>query len=573
MRHANSGLRLLCPIAPMHPSLRLRPWLLLGVLGLAEPPVVAAEHAELVAEARRAPAQLERRPDGLEEVEAILHGASVPAWPSAVAFHPDGTRVALLDSEGSLDLWHWQEDRHLRRPIEPSYLYQVAFSRDGTTLISADGESGRLQLWNAQNGALRAQRDHHTPQWRDELPRFWLLEDRIVVAPPADRNLPLRAREQRGSEAPTTGDAPSIPALLTELRDGQVVRSWSPPYRPSAMHFNAAGRFVALEPLPAKETSSPNNLYYGSWAFSRTGRLEIFDYDSGQRRTVLQRPRSTPIRFSSSNDGKLIITWRETGGGTNHSEVWDSQTGKRLASLEGVPATQLWSMLSPPEFPFRSGDGRWLLFSQRNRHVLFDAQSYKTTPLRNVGGTAAFAPGTSVLVDAPAACVRAPMTVWNLPASGAPLGHRIALQAPTNPPYPTPPEYLRCDERAPAPSRSAAVFDHRLHPPRSAAHAGVGLVAVWRFGYASSGTGGYHAYGPEGDREIRLFDLATGAVWATLGPHPAPVRFVEFSGDGRLVLTVDADANMKLWRVQPANPSAPPATVLPPPPEIGWRRY
>ena len=573
MSHAKSGLRLFCPIPRMNPSFPLRPWFLLGIFGLAEPSVVAAEHAELVAQAQRAPAQLKRRPDGLEEVEAIMHGASVPAWPSAVAFHPDGTRVALLDSEGSLDLWHWQEDRHLRRPIEPSYLYQVAFSRDGTTLIAAEGESGHLYLWNAQNGALRAQRARIVPQWPEYLPHFWLLDNSIVVAPLTDRSPPPPALRQRGAEAPITGNAPAIPALLIEQRDGELVRSWSPPYRPSAMHFNAAGRFVALEPLPAKEPSSPDHLYHGSWAFSRTGRLEIFDYDSGHRRTVLQRPPSAPFSFSSSIDGKLIITWSETRGGGARSEVWDSQTGKRLASLAGEPATLMWSGMSPPEYPFRSGEGRWLLFSQRNRHVLFDAQSYQTTPLRNVGGTAAFAPGTSVVIDAPSACVRAPIMVWNLPASGAPLGRPVALQAPTNPPYPTPPESLRCKERPPAPSELFYIFDHRQHPPRSAAHVGAGLVAVWRFGYGSSGTGGYHAYGPEGDSEIRLFDLATGAVWATLGPHQAPVRFVEFSGDGRLVLTVDAEANMKLWRVQPANPSPPPATLLPPPPEIGWRRY
>lgn len=573
MRHANSGVRLFCPISPMHPSLPLRPWLLLGIFGLAEPPVIASEHAELVAEARRAPAQLKRRPDGLEEVEAITHGASVPAWPSAVAFHPDGTRVALLDSEGSLDLWHWQEARHLRRPIEPSYLYQVAFSRDGTTLIAAEGESGRLYLWNAQNGALRAQRDHNTSQRRDELPRFWFLDDRIVAVLPMGMDKPLPAAGQPGSHTPGPPGTPSHPSLLSELKDGDVVRTWTPPYTPDALHFNAAGRFVALVPLPAGETSPRGSLYYGSSALGSPGPLEIFDYDSGQKRSFRQPLRSAPFGFSSSNDGRLIITWSLKRDSSDHSEVWDSQTGKRLASLAGVPATQLWSMMSPPEYPFRSGDGRWFLFSQRNRHVLFDAQSYQTTPLRNVGGTAAFAPGTSVVIDAPSACVRAPITVWNLPASGAPVGRPIALQTPTSPPYPTPPEYLRCNERPSARSEQFFTFDHRLHPPRSAAHVGAGLLALWRFGYATSGTGGYHVYGPEGDREIRLFELATGAVWATLGPHQAPVRFVEFSGDGRLVLTVDAEANMKLWRVAPANPSAPPATVLPPPPEIGWRRY
>jgi WD40 repeat protein len=77
-----------------------------------------------------------------------------------------------------------------------------------------------------------------------------------------------------------------------------------------------------------------------------------------------------------------------------------------------------------------------------------------------------------------------------------------------------------------------------------------GLLAVWQFVYGSSGTDGYHVYGPEGDRTVQIWNIRTGEPWTKLGGHDAPVRFVELSTDGRLVATVDANANLKLWRLE-----------------------
>jgi WD40 repeat protein len=522
-----------------------------------------AGHAQLVAEARRTPAELRRRPDGLEEVEAITRGASVPAWPTAVTFHPDGTRVALIDNHGAVDLWHWAEDRHIRQQVGPGYFQQAAFSRDGKTLLTTDGEGGAcIYQWNAQNGALQAQAGGLPFGWPETPPQFWQRADRLLAFLPGPvANYQLRAMSQALGAA-----ALPLPQVLSEIQGRRVTPIWTPPSPVHALHVNASGRWLAMVPATAKQSWWLNELGVSGWAIGELNVVEVYDVDSGQKRAVLHPQHSPSMGLTSSNDGSLIVTWSHTNTRAHQqAEVWDSQSGQRLARLPGPPAAYFQSLLSPPQFPFSSGDGRWLIFAQGARHVLWDAQTRKTRALSTAWGSAAFVADTSLLIDAPSPCVRAPITVWDLTTD-----RRIPLQNPTNTRNPTPIEEVGCRKWPPRPD--SLYVDRGRTPPRSAAHGGVGLLAVWNFSYSTSGTGGYHVYGPEGDRAIRLFDLRTGAVWATLGPHDAPVRFVEFSRDGRLVLTVDAEANMKLWRVQPASPNPPPAAVPPPPPELGWRR-
>lgn len=539
----------------------------LGPTAYAQTPP-GASHAQLVAEARRAPAELRRRPDGLEEVEAITRGASVPAWPTAVAFHPDGTRIALIDEAGAVDLWHWEEDRHIRRGVAAGYRHQVAFSSDGTTLIAAEGEgSGYLHLWNAQNGALRTQLGRHSiGLWIQEPSRFWQLGDRLLAF------LPTRIaeyREKKQFPQTTATNPPPLPFILSEIRDRQVTKTWTPPSPIHAFHVSAAGRWLALVLSREQSTALPDSLSIQEPTLSLHGAVEIYDVDSGQRRAVLHPQGKDAFSLTSSGDGRLLVTssyqTSQQPSARQHAEIWDAQSGQRLARIAGESPHLMLSLLLPPAFPISSGDGRWLVFAQGARHVLWDAQTRKTRALSTTWGSAAFVAGTSLLLDAPSPCVRAPITVWDLAND-----RRIPLQNPTNTRYPSPVDGVDCPSWRPW--IDSPFLARGRTPPRSAAHVGVGLVTVWNFSYGSSGTGGYHVYGPEGDSAIRLFDLRTGAIWATLGPHDAPVRFVEFSNDGRLVLTVDANANMKLWRVQPASPDPPPVSVPPPPPELGWRR-
>ncbi|KAG9010280.1 hypothetical protein FRB90_007835 [Tulasnella sp. 427] len=75
-------------------------------------------------------------------------------WVNAVAFSPDGTRLASGSDDETIRMWDAQTGAPIGEPLRghTSYVSAVAFSLDGTRLASgSDNET--IRMWDAQTGA------------------------------------------------------------------------------------------------------------------------------------------------------------------------------------------------------------------------------------------------------------------------------------------------------------------------------------------------------------------------------------------------------------------------------------
>ncbi len=76
----------------------------------------------------------------------VLRGHSDEVF--AVAFHPDGTRLATGGRDGAVSLWNLTRGEEVvRLPGHKSYVWSLAFSPDGATLVSGSGDS-TVRLWD-----------------------------------------------------------------------------------------------------------------------------------------------------------------------------------------------------------------------------------------------------------------------------------------------------------------------------------------------------------------------------------------------------------------------------------------
>src|SRR5262249_12361117 len=93
---------------------------------------------------------------------ALVHTLNHDEKVDAVAFHPDGKRLATADGQGTIKLWDFATGRQLRTYRGHSSNFTgMVFSPDGRFLVTANWD-GTSRIWDATMTA----REWHGPEAR-----------------------------------------------------------------------------------------------------------------------------------------------------------------------------------------------------------------------------------------------------------------------------------------------------------------------------------------------------------------------------------------------------------------------
>jgi WD40 repeat protein len=309
-----------------------------------------------------------------------IGGRLAAQWPTAgparqAAFSQDGQLAALSDASGAIAIRDARDWKALRTLVHPGGATTVAFTRDGTALISG-GYDGSLRFWDLGTGRqIRLIKASSLPIWTLDLS-----PDGVHMAAAGEDKI-IRIWDVRASGSPT------------QLR-GHGLNVWEVRFSPDGKRL-ASGSFDKSVRLWSVATGRQLKVLNGHTQavvgldFSPDGKLLVTGGDDAK------------IRYWRASDGKLLKTvdngrhvdkiafspngrWIATGGHPHGmiGELWHQLTG---GGGEG-DAVRIWragdgalvANLPHPDDTYLvvfSKDGRWLVTSgEDNRFRLWRLQ-------------------------------------------------------------------------------------------------------------------------------------------------------------------------------------------------------
>jgi WD40 repeat protein len=348
------------------------------------------------------------------------HRGSLTGWVASVAFSPNGSTVAAAQ-DGFVRLWDVRTHKQLGEPIQADtdIVYRVAFSPDGTTLATADGD-GTVRLWSARpsgqlgrvvdagsgpDDAAVYSRDGTTlaVAGRDGDIRLWDVRTGTELGRPIDTH---------GGRVWSVAFSPNGKLVASGGKDGKV-RLWS-----VATHDRIGRPFVGHDGTVWSIAFSPNGLTLVSGGADHTVRLWNVR-THGQRGPVLGRHGKGVNWVAFSPDGHTVAS----AGNEGQLRLWNVDTRKPVGRPIKVDADGVNAVAFSPDghiLATAGVDGDVDLWSVRTHKQLYPTPAGHTDTAFDV----AFSPDGHTLASSGA---DGTVRLWDMQTHqelGAPLrGH------------------------------------------------------------------------------------------------------------------------------------------------------
>lgn len=430
-----------------------------------------------------------------------LKGHSHGVW--SIAFSPDGTRLLSGDIE-TLKLWDVVSGREVMpfgnqpRPVTATSLRAVAYSPDGKTVASGDGQftESTVRLWDATTGRELKSLSGHS----DSVTSISFSPDGLMVASGSQDQTVKLWDVQSGKElrtlTPQSETQYSVNAIAFSP-DGKtvaggshegIVRLWDVSTGKVLRTF--AGRVADFVLAVA---FSPDGRELVSSSFYRTARL--WDIASGKPLGVFEPHSSSVSSLAFSPDGRTLAT-----GMNGTVRLWDLTRGQTSKGLQGVTGFVDSLTFSP--------DGKLLAAGAATLKVkVWDAATGREVRVFESfvsrQNSLAFSPDGNILVSGGG---NGTMAFWDI-ASGKEL--------------------------------------NLLKNPQKQF---VISVAFSSDGYTvACSLSGYYGHGGADDSVIKLYDIRSGEQTKTLKGHQTGAEALVFSPDGAILASAAGDEMVKLW--------------------------
>ncbi|MBD1850005.1 NB-ARC domain-containing protein [Leptolyngbya sp. FACHB-711] len=489
----------------------------------------------------------------------------------AVAFHPDGDRLATGDAEGRLRLWQTSNAKPLLDFAgHQGWIWAIAFSADGQTVGSCSNDK-TIRLWQTDTGeCTQIFTGHRLAAWTiafnlndrwlasgsDEFTvRIWDLATGIefsqlsghqgsVLAvawsPIAESWLASGSSDgtirlwdvATGSQQVFQGHSDRVWSVAWRT-DGQIIASGSADGTIRLWDV-ATGKWIqTLQDggAPARVRSiawSEDGLTLISGGDDKT--VRIWDLQTGECRTVL-RGHTHPIFSVALNAQDATLA---SGSADQTVRLWDIATGRCLRTLKGY-TNSVFSVA------FRA-DGQLLASSSTDQTVrLWDLQTCNYQTLQGHEGwvtSVAFHPQGHLLASSSADQT---VRLWSV-SSGKCLkilqGHRNWVQSIAFSPNG---EFLAssgddCTLRIWSVSTGKCLNLLQGHEG-------------WVWSVSFSPDGEILASSSE-DQTARLWSVSTGECLTILAGHQSRVQSIAFSPDGQRLASASSDETVRLWSIQ-----------------------